>query len=83
MQICADALTSESGARYGALLKPSLPRQDVEATYTLAYRAFGGTFHKRGTTFEARDLQQDNEFAVQWASIFDGFLAEGNGRWVG
>jgi NADPH:quinone reductase-like Zn-dependent oxidoreductase len=77
MQICADALTSESGAHYGCLLKPDLPRKDVGTTYTLAYRAFGDTFHKRGTTFKAEELQEDYNFAVEWASIFEQLLAEG------
>ena len=77
MQICADALTSDSGAHYGCLLKPDLPRSDVETTYTLAYTLMGEGFKKRGTTFEAKDLQDDFKFAVQWASISEQLLAGG------
>jgi hypothetical protein len=77
MQICAEALTSEGDAHYGCLLKPDLPRKDVDITYTMAYTCFGETFRKRGTTFEAKDMQDDYKFAVQWASIFEKLLADG------
>jgi NADPH:quinone reductase-like Zn-dependent oxidoreductase len=77
MQICAEALKSDGDAHYGCLLKPDFPRKDVAITYTLAYKCFGETFHKRGTTFEAKDLQDEYEFAIKWATIFEKLLADG------
>jgi NADPH:quinone reductase-like Zn-dependent oxidoreductase len=77
MQICADALASGDDTHYGCLSPPDFPRKDVALTYTLAYKAFGETFHLRGTTFEAKDSQDDYEFSVQWATIFEKLLAEG------
>ncbi len=77
MRICAEALTSDGDAHYGCLLKPDFPRKDVALTNTIAYTSFGESFHMRGTTFEAKDLQDDYKFAVQWTSIFEKLLAEG------
>ena len=77
MQICAEALTSGSGAHYGCLLKPELPRKDVTVTFTIAYTCFGETFRIAGRPFEATDLQDDYEFAVRWAAMFEKLLAEG------
>lgn len=76
MQICAEAFTSDSDAHYGCLLKPAFPLKDVAVTYTLAYVCFGETFRRGETTFEAKDLQDDYEFAVKWAAIFEKLLAD-------
>lgn len=77
MQICADALTTEAGAHYGCLGQPEVPRGDVEVTFTVAYMALGDGFTKAGMTFEAKDLQEHYDFAVQWSGIFEKLLIEG------
>uniref|UniRef100_A0A093XKK5 Protein TOXD n=1 Tax=Talaromyces marneffei PM1 TaxID=1077442 RepID=A0A093XKK5_TALMA len=38
-QICADALTTEPGARYGSIRSVEFPRKDVKHSETLAYTA--------------------------------------------
>lgn len=46
-------------------------------TFTIAYTCFGETFQSGGKTFEAKDLQEDYEFAVGWAAMFEKLLADG------
>ena len=43
-EICANALTTGTGARYSSLLPVQLGRQDVISTMTLAYTALGENF---------------------------------------
>lgn len=46
-EICSNALTTASGAKYASLLPVKLSRKDVEATSTLAYTAIGEAFSFR------------------------------------
>lgn len=43
-KICADALTSGSGAKYSCLLQLEFPRSDIKPNVTLAYTAFDEEF---------------------------------------
>lgn len=76
MQICAEALTSDTSAHYGCILKDNFPRKDVAITHTLAYTSLGEKIQKPGLTLEVEDIKDDFEFAVHWAAIFEKLLAD-------
>ncbi|KAH8702484.1 putative alcohol dehydrogenase [Talaromyces proteolyticus] len=74
-QICAAALTTNSGAHYGTILGPKFPREDVAYTATLAYRGTGEDF-----VMYSRELTQNGkhaEFQSEWWDIARTLLAAG------
>ena len=77
-QICADALTTESGARYGAIINVKFPREDVKHTDTLAYTGVGEDFEKRGRKFY--NNEKHAEFASEFFDIARTLLAAGRVR---
>ncbi|QKX60958.1 uncharacterized protein TRUGW13939_08104 [Talaromyces rugulosus] len=77
-EICAQALTSEPGARYGTILGPKFPRDDVTYTATLAYRGTGEDFTKGGKLFT--DNQKHADFQIKWWDIARTLLAAGRVR---
>lgn len=74
-QICAAALSSEAGARYGALLPIDFPRKDVKTSFTLGYSVNGEEFSFFGNKVEAKP--QDFEFGKKWWSLAETLLVEG------
>lgn len=74
-RICAEALTSEPGARYGDITSQKSPRDDVKYTNTLGYTAVGEDFEKRGIQY--RDNEKHGEFQLMWLQIVRTFLAAG------
>jgi NADPH:quinone reductase-like Zn-dependent oxidoreductase len=74
-QICADALSTKPGSRYGSLLPLKFPREDVEYTTTLMYTIFDAEFTKRGTHFPRST--EDFEFARMFFEMTERLLAEG------
>jgi threonine dehydrogenase-like Zn-dependent dehydrogenase len=78
-ETCAEALTSEPGiARYGTILGPKFPRDDVTYTGTLAYRGTGEDFVRGGKTFT--DNQKHADFQSKWWDIARTLLAAGRVR---
>ncbi|EED12985.1 alcohol dehydrogenase, putative [Talaromyces stipitatus ATCC 10500] len=77
-QICADALTTEPGARYGGIIGVKFPREDVKHTDTLAYTGLGEDFEKRGRKF--LNNEKHGEFQSMWFEIARTFLAAGRLR---
>lgn len=74
-QICADALSTEPGGRYGTLLPVKIPRDDVEVTSTLMYTMFG-----EGFSFGPQQIPpvpEDYEFAKKFMGLTEKLLAEG------
>lgn len=74
-QICADALTTESGARYGCILSVKFPRDDVKYTDTLAYTGVGDDFEKFGK--QMHNNEKHGEFQLKWWEIARTLLAAG------
>lgn len=77
-QICADALTTEPGARYGAIIVVKFPREDVKHEYTLAYSGVGEDFEKRGHKFH--NNERHGEFASKFFEIARTLVAAGRVR---
>jgi NADPH:quinone reductase-like Zn-dependent oxidoreductase len=75
LQICADALTSESGGRYGSILPVKSPREDVESVSTLMYTVFGEAFNFGPAQIPASN--DDFEWAKKFMSLTEKLLAEG------
>lgn len=61
---CAEALTSGSGAHFGTIRGPKLPRDDVKYTATMAYVGIGEDFEKGGK------WTRDNQAHAQWQQGF-------------
>ncbi|KAI1613293.1 zinc-binding oxidoreductase alcohol dehydrogenase [Exophiala viscosa] len=74
-QFCADALSTEKGCRYGAILSVSSPREDVESVSTLMYTVFGEEFEFATNKIPASS--EDFEFAKKFMGITEKLLAEG------
>lgn len=74
-KICAEALSSDSGCKYGTILPVKSPREDVETTGTLMYTVFGEEFKKGGRVTPAS--QEDFEFAKKFYDITEKLLADG------
>lgn len=75
MKICADALTSESGARYGAILPfKSFPRNDVTTTMTMMYTIFDEEFSMGPTKFPRES--EDFKFAKMFYEMTEKLVAE-------
>jgi hypothetical protein len=74
-KICAEALSSESGCKYGTILPVKSPREDVETTNTLMYTIFGEEFQKGNRVTPAS--QEDFEFAKKFYDITEKLLANG------
>ncbi|KAJ9614556.1 hypothetical protein H2200_002693 [Cladophialophora chaetospira] len=74
-QFCADALTSESGGRYGSILQAKSPRKDVESVNTLMYTIFGESF-KFGQT-EIPAVQEDFEYTKKFLAMTEDLLKDG------
>lgn len=75
-KICADALTSQSGARYGNVSSVKSPREDVESVNTLMYTVFGEAV-QFGPAIQIPPLPQDYEHAKKFISLSEKLLAEG------
>lgn len=74
-KICAEALTSEGGAKYGATLPVKCPREDVESTNTLMYTVFG-----EGIKFgkdEIPPIPEDFEYTKKFIALTEKLIAEG------
>lgn len=74
----ADALSTESGCRYGTILPVKSPREDVESVDTLMYTVFGEPF-----TFGPIDIPavpQDFKYCKMLTSLTEKLLAEGKLR---
>ncbi|KAF2432067.1 zinc-binding oxidoreductase alcohol dehydrogenase [Tothia fuscella] len=75
-QICADALSSDSGVcKYGTILPIKSPREDVKSAGTMMYTIFGEKFQKGGRVWEAS--QEDFEFAKKFYGITESLLRDG------
>ncbi|EED13651.1 zinc-binding oxidoreductase ToxD, putative [Talaromyces stipitatus ATCC 10500] len=74
-KICADALTSESGAKYGNILTAKSPREDVETVNTLMYTVFGEEFKFGAQPFPA--IPEDFEYTKKFIALVEKLLAEG------
>ncbi|OKL57753.1 hypothetical protein UA08_07101 [Talaromyces atroroseus] len=74
-QICAEGLTSNAGARYGHILHPKFPRDEVKVTFTLAYTGIGDDFEKGGAKYV--DNEKHGQFQLTWWEIARTFLAAG------
>ena len=74
-QFCADALSTESGGKYGSILQAKCPREDVESTTTLMYTIFGESF-KFGPQ-EIPAVSEDFEYAKKFLAMTEGLLKEG------
>ncbi|KAK2592575.1 hypothetical protein QQS21_009720 [Conoideocrella luteorostrata] len=74
-QICADALTTGSGAAYHALLHVKFPRDDVKSTMSVYYTQFGRAFKFSDTRIPAKP--EDFEFAAQFWDEARELLATG------
>lgn len=74
-KICAEALSSAPGGRYGALLPVSSPREDLKITNTLLYTSVGEDFDKFGMSFTGN--QPRFEFLKTWSSDAALLLADG------
>ncbi|PCG88277.1 Polyketide synthase, enoylreductase [Penicillium occitanis (nom. inval.)] len=74
-QICADALTTGPGARYGCILTPDFPRKDVKYTFTLAYTGTGHEVDK--VIWKFQNNKRHGLFQMLWFEIARTFLATG------
>jgi len=74
-KICSEALSSESGCKYGTILPVKPPRDDLEVTNTLMYTIFNEPFEKGGRMTEPS--KEDFEFAKKFFGITEKLLAEG------
>lgn len=63
-QLIADSLTTKPDAKYNALLTLKFPREDVNATYTLAYSTIGEAFKMGDHSFPASP--EDSGFAKKF-----------------
>ena len=78
LQICNDALSSDSSAqqpKYSTLLPIKNPREDVHWQFTLAYTAIGEEFRMRGNEVPAK--REDFEFAKKFWQLSAKLLADG------
>lgn len=76
-KICADALTSEPGAKYASLIPTKFPRDDVWSVNTLAYSVLGEPFEKSFAKSE-KGSKEDFEFAAKtWVPVVEKCLMEG------
>ena len=74
-KICADAMSSSSGGKYGTILPVKSPRSDLEVTSTFMYTIFNEPFHKGKNEFPA--VKEDFEFAKMFMEITEKLLQEG------
>ena len=74
-KICAEALTSEAGAHYGAILDPEFPRKDVKYTTTVAYVGLGEDFGKYDQSFTGNESH--GRFQTKWWEEARSLLAAG------
>lgn len=77
VKICADALSSQPGSRYGCLEQVQFSRNDVEVTSTLMYSCYGDEFEKAGMSFKHDLVTTDHEFAKQFFGITEDLLNSG------
>lgn len=75
-KICADALTSNPGAKYGNILPSKCPRDDVETVSTLMYTIFGEHF-KFGGLNEIPAIPEDFEYTKKFLSLAEKLIADG------
>ncbi|KAF5015224.1 hypothetical protein F66182_13521 [Fusarium sp. NRRL 66182] len=75
-KICAEALTSEAGAKYGSILPVKIPREDIESTSTLMYTVFGEEF-KFGKDSNFPASPEDFEYTKKFIALTEKLLAEG------
>lgn len=74
-KICSEALTSESGAKYGALLPVDFPRKDVSSVTTIMYTIFDEDFEMMGNKFPRST--EDFEFCKSFFGLTEKLVAEG------
>lgn len=78
MQICADALSSEPGGQYSALLDyGKFPREDVSARRTLAYSITGEDYQTGPKARRVEGNKEDFDFAKKFGELASALLAEG------
>jgi NADPH:quinone reductase-like Zn-dependent oxidoreductase len=75
VKICAEALSSEPGCRYGALIGVEFPRKDVVSTTTIMYTVFGEEFSMAGHKFE--QSAEDFEFGKMFFELTEKLVGEG------
>ena len=74
MDICANALSSSSGAAYTGLNPATFPRKDVQANFPLSYTVMG---ERIILDAEYQAKPDDFEFAVRFNTLAEKLLAEG------
>jgi len=74
-KICAEALSTEPGTRYGSILSAKPPRDDIKFTSTLLYTGAGEDFEKFGQKFTGNAPRF--EFQKGWTSEAVHLLANG------
>ena len=77
--LCADALSTRPGTRYGTINPMKSPREDVESTATVMYTAIGEAFDYGSTHFPASS--EDFEFAKMFMSLTETLLAQVRDVW--
>jgi len=75
IKICAEALSSEPGGRYGSLLPVKFPRDDVGSKGTLMYTIFNEEFTKGATKYPAS--KEDFDFAKTFFEMTEKLIADG------
>lgn len=78
VKMCMEALTSDSGAKYGTILFNKIPREDVLYTSSFLVTFLGEAFDKFGVHMEASF--EDFELAKRFAGIVEGLFAQGEIR---
>ncbi|EXJ87206.1 hypothetical protein A1O3_04165 [Capronia epimyces CBS 606.96] len=74
-QMCADALSTYPGTRYGTTNAVKMPRDDVKSTFTVMHTMYGEAFTFGPVEFEASP--EDFEFAKLFMGLTEKLLAEG------
>lgn len=73
--IVAQAMSTESGGRYGSILPNKFPREDVNYESTLMYTIFGEAFKFGPKDFPP--IPEDFEYTKMFLGIVEGLLADG------
>ncbi|KAK5045050.1 hypothetical protein LTR84_010198 [Exophiala bonariae] len=73
--IVAQAMSTESGGRYGSILPNKFPRDDVKHESTLMYTIFGEAFRFGPTEFPP--VPEDFEYTKTFLGIVEKLLADG------
>lgn len=71
-RMCADALSTDPGARYGTTNPMKSPRADVESTAVVMYTMMGEAFKYGTTNYPA--CRDDFEFAKRFMTLTESLL---------